>query len=243
MSAGMTRKKILCGTICLLLLNPVQLWSKAPKIINHVGGDVTENFTSWPLLVLIGGGALAGGLTQSDQKMNRSLNPANQRETMNSVLGVAGAPYVIDSAAATTFMTGYFLHQPELAKTGEVLLETLFLTESSTLALKVAVRRTRPDGGNYSFPSGHASRSFAVATALTTLHGPVAAVPSYLIAGLISFSRLDSHAHYLSDVVFGSALGASIGWATARFHQRTGNFLIAPLVGDQQAGLLVSGNF
>ena len=237
-------KKISLILIFLFILTqPLTVMAKTPKFFKHAGGDVKELFTSWPLLILIGGGALTAGLTQIDQDINTSLNPAGKRQTFNDTLGIVGSPYVVDGLAGLTFVSGYLLHKPQLANTGEVLAESLVFTESLALGLKLAVGRNRPNGGHYSFPSAHAARFFAVATVLETLHGPAVGIPSYLLAGLVSFSRVDSHAHNLSDVVFGSALGASIGWAAARFHKHTGDYFITPLVGQNQTGVMVTRQF
>ncbi|HET8647662.1 MAG TPA: hypothetical protein VFO85_19340, partial [Vicinamibacteria bacterium] len=62
-----------------------------------------------------------------------------------------------------------------------------------TFALKSATRRWRPDGSNrMSFPSGHTSNAFAIATVWSRQYGATAAVPGYLLAGLVGVSRMAS---------------------------------------------------
>ena len=61
-----------------------------------------------------------------------------------------------------------------------------------------------------SFPSGHASSSFAWAYCLLP-RGWKAALPSYLAAALISFSRLYLQLHFPGDVIGGAALGTLCG--------------------------------
>jgi membrane-associated phospholipid phosphatase len=86
-------------------------------------------------------------------------------------------------------------------------------------AVKVIVRRPRPVleglpplGGapsSLSFPSAHATSSFACATAMTRI-APEAAVLFALAAG-IAFCRPYLGMHYPSDVLGGALLGTGLG--------------------------------
>jgi membrane-associated phospholipid phosphatase len=86
-------------------------------------------------------------------------------------------------------------------------------------AVKLLVRRPRPVleglpplGGapsSLSFPSAHATSSFAVATAMTRVdeHGALA----FLLAFALSLGRPYQGMHYPSDVLAGAALGILLG--------------------------------
>ncbi len=65
-----------------------------------------------------------------------------------------------------------------------------------------------------SFPSGHATTSFAVAAALSVWY-PRAAWLFYALAALICLGRVLGNAHYLSDVLAGAFLGLAVGWPLA----------------------------
>ena len=63
-----------------------------------------------------------------------------------------------------------------------------------------------------SFPSGHASTSFACAAVLAWLT-PMPAVPLFGLAVLIAFSRVYNGVHYPLDVLGGAALGLVVATA------------------------------
>lgn len=63
-----------------------------------------------------------------------------------------------------------------------------------------------------SFPSGHASTSFACAALLAWLT-PLPKVPLFALAALIAFSRVYNGVHYPLDVLGGAALGLAVATA------------------------------
>lgn len=66
-----------------------------------------------------------------------------------------------------------------------------------------------------SFPSGHATTSFAVAAALSAFY-PRLAWLFYLLAAIVCVGRVVGNSHYLSDVLAGAALGLVVGWPVGR---------------------------
>ncbi|RPH03037.1 MAG: phosphatase PAP2 family protein [bacterium TMED144] len=82
----------------------------------------------------------------------------------------------------------------------------------STYAIKSLAQRQRPDGSNnYSFPSGHTSNSFLAAELINQIKGMPLSVPFYLLSINTALSRINDKKHFLSDVIFGAAIGISIG--------------------------------
>jgi membrane-associated phospholipid phosphatase len=73
--------------------------------------------------------------------------------------------------------------------------------------LKPLVDRTRPDGGQQSFPSGHAASAFAGAAFLQIRYGWRFGIPAYAVASYVGYSRVEAKRHYTSDVVAGAAIG------------------------------------
>lgn len=94
------------------------------------------------------------------------------------------------------------------------------VTATLVMAVKLLVRRRRPDGDwgalyrrtdPHSFPSGHAARA-AMLVLVTAWLGPPWLVPILLAwAPLMALARVAMGVHYLSDVVAGMLLGAMVG--------------------------------
>ena len=128
---------------------------------------------------------------------------------------VYGGSAVLATAAAGAFGVGRVAHDPRITRAGSEMIRSLVYTGVAVTALKVAFHRTRPNGGAYSFPSGHTAAAFAVAPVLSRRFGWAAAIPAYALAASTAMGRMEDRKHYLSDVVFGAAVGTSIGIAVA----------------------------
>ena len=96
------------------------------------------------------------------------------------------------------------------------------LTSITTVAIKGITNTTRPsdgfEGGHYGFPSFHTASTFSIAAVIDEYYGWQAALPAYVLAGLVGWSRIDQREHDLSDVVFGSVLGLVIGHTVGAAH-------------------------
>jgi len=90
-----------------------------------------------------------------------------------------------------------------------------------TVSMKHAFGRERPNGSCCdSFPSGHTSHSFTMASITSELYGKNIGLISYGLATLVAISRMNDDKHYLSDVIFGAGLGTAVGRAFAKNYQK-----------------------
>lgn len=128
-----------------------------------------------------------------------------------------GELYTLLPTAVTVYAVGRAKDQPKVSHVGMDLIEALAVNEGLVQVIKYSTRRERPDGsGKNSFPSGHASDTFAFATALERHLGWKGAVPAYLFSSYVAISRLPDNKHWLSDVVFGAGVGIISGRTVTR---------------------------
>lgn len=119
----------------------------------------------------------------------------------------------------------------------------ILVTDQLTNLFKVQVGRLRPCfdsqlkdmvrlvksscGGKFSFFSGHASNSFALAFffgRVAKMHFKMVNVILIFIAGLISYSRIYIGVHYPLDIICGMLAGSIIGILFYRIWEKTKYF-------------------
>ena len=76
-----------------------------------------------------------------------------------------------------------------------------------THSLKRIINKERPNGGEYSFPSGHTSAAFTGAAFIEKRYGLKAGIPAYILASYVGWSRVYSSYHDYYDVLAGALLG------------------------------------
>jgi membrane-associated phospholipid phosphatase len=77
-----------------------------------------------------------------------------------------------------------------------------------------------PFGNGPSFPSGHATQAFTVASVIATEYPkPWVQVACYVPATLVLYARMRHDGHWASDVVAGALIGWGVGYQVATFNQ------------------------
>ena len=119
-------------------------------------------------------------------------------------------------------------------RTADALIVSTLIAEG----LKRLTHEERPDESDFkSFPSGHATAAFTVATMQSHYH-PRQAIFWYAGAVTIAASRVKLHRHYTHDVIAGAALG----FFTARFElKQNRGLLLRPFIRPDGARNRVSG--
>lgn len=214
--------------------------------------DVYHDFAAFPRrqstwIILGVGGGLAALAHPVDDEVNARLVSSSAADRIWKPGHIIGGPvmyvvpvalyvsgrYIVPKATDDESQTNKWSHL------GLDLIRAEILTEAIVQGLKVSVQRTRPNGENYSFPSGHAAATFALAAVLERHLGYRLAWPTLAIATYVGSSRLHDNVHFLSDVIFGAAIGTAAGWTVVGRHGRT-NYAFAPTLVPGGMAFMVS---
>jgi membrane-associated phospholipid phosphatase len=178
---------------------------------SNAGRNVTGMWSrdnSGPLFVgLVATGVATFGDSRAQHYFQSNPMPGltNAGAKSGGMLVVAGSSLALLGLSQT--VGGDRFRAAAYDTTQAVLVNTLY-----TFALKSTTHRTRPDGTDrLSFPSGHTSNAFAIATVWSKQYGTRAAIPGYFLASLVGVSRMSGQKHHLSDVVAGATLGYLVG--------------------------------
>ena len=192
--------------------------------IRALFGNLGEDLKNLPAMQNVYIAAIGGGLALAahpgDQAFNAKL--LSHYDAVNAAF--APGKYLGNTPEQVAFSLGTYAFgrlrdQPKVAHLGMDLLQAQILSEILIEPLKFSVHRERPDGSNrQSFPSGHAAITFATATVIERHLGWRKSLFGYAIASYVAMSRIHDNRHYLSDVIFGAAVG-SIAGRTVVHHQ------------------------
>ncbi|MEN8144974.1 MAG: phosphatase PAP2 family protein [Gemmatimonadota bacterium] len=164
---------------------------------------------------------------------------------------------------SATFLTGLAIRSPTVTRVGLHSLESVLVSQIAAEAIKVTVGRARPsqhagpdsfepfttDREFHSFPSGHSTQAFALATTLSgELREEAPWLPFVLYPGAtwVAITRVQDERHWITDVVAGAALGVLSANVLGRLNHSAAQSGGGPTVslfrpeGGQGAGLLLT---
>jgi membrane-associated phospholipid phosphatase len=248
MTKGLGSRFAVCTVVGLLVAVPARAQSLAPSgslptatttpttftgitpppatfgnLFKDLGGDFSRIPSRENLLIVAFGGLAAGVAHPFDARVSRSLTGATTlKGPFSAGQAIGGAAAQVAGAFAAN-LVGRATGNARMTAIGSDLLRAQIVAQTMTMGVKFAVQRERPDGTQYSFPSGHTASAFAMATVLHRDLGWKAGVPAYAVASYVAASRIEVNRHYLSDVALGAALGivagrsVTIGHGDARF--------------------------
>lgn len=149
-------------------------------------------------------------------------------ESTSTQKGVALSTDILLAAMPLATLTGVIVEKDWQGLKQACL--TAAATVAATYILKYTVREERPNHKNmHSFPSGHASLSFANAAFLQRRYGWKVGGPAYAIATYIGVGRIWSKKHHWWDVVAGAAIGAGSAYIFTKPWAKEHSLSIAPV--------------
>lgn len=134
------------------------------------------------------------------------------------------------------YLGGLIFNRKKEKDTAWYLLEAAMFTQGITQVIKYSVGRARPfaDKGAYhfegfrtqvssyslSFPSGHASTAFSLASVISEQYdNRFIDWAVYSLAFLAAWARVNDNVHFTSDVFFGGVLGTWVGKTIVRLNK------------------------
>ncbi|MEP6850446.1 MAG: phosphatase PAP2 family protein [Acidobacteriota bacterium] len=177
-----------------------------------------ENDLKW----LVPLGVTATGLFFSDRETSSWVRRTGSLPLSSRAVSEAGKFYVTGGVAAGFYLIGKATKNRHAQETGVLAAEALIDTGIVTGVVKYAAERERPNAdsgrGRFfthgsSFPSGHASAAWSVATVIAYEYqdNPFIKYGAYAAAVAVSMSRYSGRNHFLSDILIGSAIGYGVG--------------------------------
>lgn len=223
----MTQRSPLVALLVFVSVTSTSVFAQAPEPppttplpdrnpILYVFQNLVRDFKRMPTVETAVTLGIGGGLALA-------VHPADDYVTEHATAGGPRQPYKLGSAigsgwtqiglAVGTYTTGVIAHQRPMAHFGADLVSAQAINGVITQGTKFAVRRERPDssGGSYSFPSGHTSSTFATAAVAWRHFGWKVGVPAVAVGTWVGASRVQLKRHFMSDVVFGAAVGMAAG--------------------------------
>jgi membrane-associated phospholipid phosphatase len=148
-----------------------------------------------------------------------------------------GSAYVQFGSAVGLWAVGRYVVPPaeggsrtnKYSEVGFDLLRAQILSGTLVQGMKYSFQRERPSGACCAFPSGHSAAAFAAAAVLERHLGYRLSWPALAGATYVATSRLVDNRHFVSDVVFGAAVGTASGWTVVGTRGRKHPIVIQPV--------------
>ncbi|MFC2167859.1 phosphatase PAP2 family protein [Acidobacteriota bacterium] len=177
------------------------------------------------LAAIVGTGILCFLSDQNIKQWVDSNNAGMFDEIWESITNTGNGVF-LGGLLASYYVVGEIFRLDNMRKIALLGVESFVISGVLVGILKYSIGRARPHTGEsrtsfhpfsssssyYSFPSGHATSAFSVATVIAQ-HSKefLVDVTAYGLASLVAMSRIQKNKHWVSDVFIGSVLGYFIG--------------------------------
>ena len=180
---------------------------------------------------------LIGGLLIKADGTIENHVPTTKTTVSHAVTASNAGVAALTATGAGLFLLGHAQNDDQKRETGILAGEAAIGALADTELFKYAAGRERPFTGSGtgrffvggdSFPSTHATVSWAIASVIAHEYpGPLTQLLAYGAAGGVSAARWAGQKHFASDVIIGSALGWYMGYQVFRSHSHYSDAEIA----------------
>lgn len=199
--------------------------------------------STWVILGIGGGSSYASHF--ADGYVQEHIVGNKNADRFFSLGQWVGSTYVMAASSVGLWAVGRYIigpsaDEPKTNKWSEMgfdMMRAQMLAQAVTHGTKQIVRRDRPTGECCSFPSGHATSAFAAAAVLERHLGYRGSWPFIAGAMYVGASRLVDNRHFLSDVMFGAAVGTAAGWTVVGEHGKN-EYSMQPI--PLQGGMMIA---
>ncbi len=249
---------------------PATVWADSSKVENLFSADyvklagedalhvlsVPSRWTGeeWLLAGFAAGAVVAVG-AWADKPIEEEFQKHRTQSNDNFSKAVQpfGAEYSLGVLAAFELGGLAFHNENARATAQDGLVSSVIATGLITLPLKYTIGRKRPDqdsnphkfspfSGDDSFPSGHTTQAFAVASVIAEHYeSPFVKIGSYGVASLVGYARMKRKAHWASDVLAGALIGTVVGREIVRFNRnKRSRYKISMILDGETVGAQVT---
>lgn len=209
----------------------------------------TEPNNIW-LLSFAGAASIVMHNTKADDKIQDSVEDNRIIDGFFSEsLNVVGGPAAHFAATGLWYALSVQNNDTINEERAWTMMTALTINGLVTVGLKAARGNDTPNGDKWAWPSGHTSSSFTVAAVLDEFYGPKVGIPAYIGATFVAYRMVEEGDHWMSDAVFGAALGWAVGHSVAGKHMdmEIAGFKLVPMppttLGEPTVGLSLVKQF
>ena len=169
-----------------------------------------------------------------DTELAEAINqhPTKFKDQLSSIVANSITPVTL-AVPLSIVAVGLLEHDKKYLQDALYVAGAYVINAAMTTALKKIFNERRPFdrypeevvyrnglAGGSSFPSGHTSSAFNLATSLALRYKkPVILIPAFLYAGTMGWARIYQGVHYPLDVLAGAVVGEGTAWISYKFQK------------------------
>lgn len=243
------------------ILNPSYLWSIPGDFVTTIQSPFqAKTAPHWSDIAVMGG--VTWYLMANDKNVSDSLRGSTS-SMLNDVLkfgNLFGDAPTLFPGLGITYIVAAFSNDKRLEETALLSFKGVLISGTITQGIKFIAQRHRPvlgdpnrwdgpslnsDDDTKSFPSGHATAAWTVATIVANEYSdqPIIPILAYSIATTTCLARVQMGDHWASDVFVGAVIGHWVGKLIFQMNHQSNGVCVYPVFGNGDVGLITQFSF